>query len=243
MVTAVIAQARYGSRRLPGKVLEALAGVPVMIHTLRRAKAIAQADTVVLATTTKREDDPVAKMAEDFGFRVFRGAEDDVLDRYREAARSVAADVIMRVTCDCPLLDPEVCEAVLDLRSRRGLAYASNVASYDWPHGLDCEAFTREILETAAESANDPAHREHVTLWMREAPDIPKAHLTGPGGAAVTQRWTLDYPEDLAFLNALFEHLPQAPAMPGWEEVMAVVRAHPEIEAINRQRVAAERAA
>lgn len=242
MRTAIIAQARSGSTRLPGKVLRPLAGLPAMAHTLRRASAVPGADVVVLATTELPEDDAVAEAAEACGVAVFRGAEHDVLDRYLQAATAVEADIVMRVTCDCPLLDPDVCAAVLRLRADQDADYASNVERPEWPHGLDCEAVTRAALERAGAAAHSAREREHVTQWLRENAGVRRCHLAGPGGAAARQRWTLDYPEDLAFLEALFAVLPAPPAMPGWREVMDAVAAHPELAAINRQRVDAARA-
>lgn len=236
--TAIIAQARMGSTRLPGKVLKKIAGETVMAHVIRRAKAVENADTVCIATTTQAIDDPVAQEAERCGVAVFRGDAQDVLDRYLGAARMLDASAIMRITCDCPLIDPAVCDEVLRLRALETADYASNVATAGWPHGLDCEAFTRDVLERAAREASTDDDREHVTLWMRRNKLLRHAALDGPGGAIARQRWTLDYPEDLEFLEALFCKLPPAPATPGWRDIATVLCKHPEITDINRNRIA-----
>lgn len=233
-VTAVIVQARMGSSRLPGKVLKPLAGDPVVCHVLRRARAISGADVVVLATTTDPGDDLLAELALRQGVEVFRGSEQDVLDRYLGAAGQVGANTVMRITCDCPVIDPKICDEVLRLRASRQADFACNTLPPRWPHGLDCEAFTFELLKHAAAKAREPEEREHVTIWMRRQPGLARVNLPGSGGMIAQHRWTLDYPEDLAFFEALFEYLPSPPAMPGWREILAIVQQHPEIAVINK---------
>ena len=203
---------------------------------LRRCRAIPGNDIVVCATVASPESAPIEAVAEEYGALVFRGSETDVLDRYLKAARSVDADVIMRVTSDCPLIDPQLCGAVLAARANIRADYGANFFSHGFPHGLDCDAFTRETLERCAREASDPGDREHVTAWMRRQPALRKARVDGPGGAPAGWRWTIDYEEDLAFLRALFRHLPPAPAMPAWTEIATVLDRHPEIAEINAAR-------
>jgi spore coat polysaccharide biosynthesis protein SpsF len=233
--TVVIAQARTGSSRLPRKVMEPIGDRTVLEHVIWRARAVKGADAVCVATTDLPEDDVVAQTAAAAGVAVFRGSCPDVLARYAGAAAMTGADVVMRITCDCPLLDPAVCDAVLALRSRDDLDYAANVIRRDWPHGLDCEAFTAAMLREAAQRATDDYSHEHVTPWIR-AHASRQAHLDGPGGEAAAQRWVLDYPEDLQFLRALMAGLPAPPAMPGWGEVMQAAMSNPALSAINAQR-------
>jgi len=239
MTAACIVQARMGSTRLPGKVLERLAGETVLAHVLRRCRAIPGIDCVVCATAEGPQDDPVADEALGAGAIVFRGSERDVLGRYLGAARAVEADRVLRVTSDCPLIDPALCGEVLALCGPRAAEFASNNRPPSWPHGLDCEAFTRDLLERAAAAASFPYEREHVTPWMRVTPGIRRADIAGPGGVALEQRWTLDYPEDLAFLEALFPLLPPPPAIASTAQVMAVLAANPAVARINEQRRAA----
>lgn len=235
MTTAIIVQARLGSSRLPGKVLKPLADGSVLEEVLRRCRAIPGADLVVCAVPESRKDDPVAEEARRCGAVVTRGSEADVLDRYFKSARTVGADVIMRVTSDCPLIDPGVCASVLDLRAAQGIDYACNNLPPSYPHGLDCEAFTSEALELAWRKGMTQEDREHVTPWLRRAPEIRRAALAGPGGDCVHLRWTLDYPEDYEFLKAAFALMPAPPAIPGWEEVALLLKHHPEVAAINSQ--------
>jgi spore coat polysaccharide biosynthesis protein SpsF len=239
MTTACIVQARMGSTRLPGKVMRPLAGESVLAHVLRRCRAIPGVDCVVCATVAQASEDIVAHEAERVGAIVFRGAERDVLGRYRDAARAVGADRVLRVTSDCPLIDPEVSGRVLGLCGPAGAEFATNNMPPSWPHGLDCEAFTIDLLNRAANAAYLSDHREHVSGWMRETAGISRANLAGPGGRLVGHRWTLDYPEDLAFFEALFALLPSPPAIPAAAEVLAVLAANPGLASINAHRRAA----
>ncbi len=225
-----------GSSRLPGKVLEQLGSKPVLLHVLDRASQIAGVDDVCLATTDLARDDAVAKIASDAGYPVFRGSEEDVLSRYVGAAQMLQADRIIRITCDCPLIDPTICGDVLAL-IENGAAYSSNVPDEgrSWPHGLDCEAFLRSELERAHECAETPDDREHVTPWLRRN-SKPRGYVPGPGGEASKQRWTLDYPEDLALLKEVFKLLPSNSTTIDWHEVMKLVKSHPELTAINAHR-------
>lgn len=232
---AVIAQARMGSSRLPGKVLKQVAGRSVLMHVLSRAKAIPGADIVCCATTNEPADDAVAAEAEQTGCTVYRGSPDDVLDRYAKAAQMLDASVIVRITCDCPLLDAKVCGDVIRLRQDKSADYAANNLAPTWPHGLDCEAFTTAALNAADADALARYDREHVTPWIRNNPRLAKANLEGPGGEAASMRWALDYPEDLAFLKALNEKADLS-TLTHWQEVVALVQAHPALLVINRKR-------
>jgi spore coat polysaccharide biosynthesis protein SpsF len=241
MTVAAIVQARLGSSRLPGKVLMDLGGRSVLAHVLARCQAIPGVDTVVCATTQNAADDAVARAAGRLSVPVFRGSETDVLARYAEAALSVNAATIVRVTSDCPLIDPAVCGEVLLLVASGRADYACNNMPPSWPHGLDCEAFTAEALAQAAREATDEAAREHVTPWMRDNPTLARANLRGPGGVACRMRWTLDYPEDLAFLAALFDVRPGAATATDWKTVAAILDRHPEIAQLNAARIDAKR--
>jgi spore coat polysaccharide biosynthesis protein SpsF len=230
---AIIVQARMASTRLPGKVLERLAGETVLAHVLRRCAAVPGGDVVCCAIPVSAGCDAVAEAAAACGAQVFRGSENDVLDRYHGAAQACEADLVMRVTSDCPLIDPVVCGSLLQLFKDQGVDYASNNVPRGWPHGLDCEVFSAAALARAAGEAKSPDEREHVTPWLRSHPDIRRATLDGPGGDLSDMRWTLDYPEDLAFFQALFDLIPPSA---GFEDIVTLLRAHPEIAAINAER-------
>jgi glutamate-1-semialdehyde 2,1-aminomutase/spore coat polysaccharide biosynthesis protein SpsF len=203
---------------------------------LRRCAAISGIDRVVCATVEGIESAAIAEIAGQYGALVYRGSETDVLERYAGAAKAAGADVVMRVTSDCPLIDPEICGAVLKQRAKEKAEYAANNLVHGYPHGLDCEAFTRRALDAADVAATEPYDREHVTPWIRNKSDYRKASVEGPGGPRAKWRWTLDYPEDLDFLRALFRYLPRPPAMPSWRAIATLVEQHPELAEINAAR-------
>jgi spore coat polysaccharide biosynthesis protein SpsF (cytidylyltransferase family) len=239
----VIVQARMGSTRLPGKVLMTLGGISALAQCLRRCQEIPGVDSVVCAIPFGAQDDPVAEEAARIDAIVTRGPADDVLRRYRMAAEAAHADIVIRVTSDCPLIDPDVCGQLLRLRARSNLDYASNNTPPSWPHGLDAEVFTFEALRQADESATEAFDREHVTPYLRREPRFRRGNLGHQEGDLSPHRWTLDYPEDYAFLNALFERLPPAPAIPSLAEVLTVLEDAPELSAINAMRVGVRAAA
>jgi perosamine synthetase len=164
---------------------------------------------------------------------VVRGSESDVLARYYDAARDCSADVIVRVTSDCPLLDPAVAAGVLSLVKDEGADYSCNNMPPSWPHGLDCEAFRFEWLERAARDAQLPEEREHVTPFLRSHPDVHRRCLPGPGGSVIGHRWTLDTEADLSFLRALFRRLPEGPKSYDYRIPLAIVEQDPVLVAIN----------
>jgi spore coat polysaccharide biosynthesis protein SpsF (cytidylyltransferase family) len=234
--TACIVQARLGSTRLPGKVLEMLGDAPVLEHVLRRCRAIAGVDEVVCATVDGPDGDAVAALADRLDVANYRGSESDVLARNQGAAHAAGADIVMRVTSDCPLIDPEICAAVLKLRAEAGADYAANNMPPSWPHGLDCEAFTIDALDEAAATATAAEDHEHVTPWIRRNRAYQRVNLPGPGGGVVAQRWTLDYPEDLAFLRAVYERLPGGCTGRSWRAALAILDREPQLALINEAR-------
>ncbi len=231
--TAIIVQARMGSSRLPGKVLQKLAGKTVIEHVLERCSAIKDVDQVCCAIPPGPVNEPLADVALRCGVVVTRGSETDVLDRYYQAALELKATSIMRVTSDCPLLDPQVAAEVLRLVTREGADYACNNIPPTWPHGLDCEAFRFECLEKAAKEAALPSEREHVTPFIRNHPQARKLVLSGPGGDVARHRWTLDTERDLVFLRALFERMPKGHQSFSYRVPLAIVEKEPWLAGLN----------
>ena len=223
-----------GSSRLPGKMLLELAGRSVISHVIERAQGIREADVVCCAVPDTADSDALADEVSKTGALLFRGSENDVLDRYYRAARWLEADVILRITGDCPLIDPEMCGAVVRLQAETGATYASNCMPAVWPHGLDCETFPFDWLERAAKEATDPLHREHVAPFIRLHPEARHATLPGPDRDLSDHRWTLDTPADLTFLRALFDRLPPGPEGWPYRVPLGIVESHPELAAINR---------
>ena len=233
MTVAVIIQARMTSTRLPGKVLYPLSGISVLEHVLTRCQAIAGVDLVCCAVPSSSDSIPIVAECKRLGVQIFQGAENDVLDRYYRAAQELEADFILRVTADCPLIDPEVCSDVLKLVCGGGVAFACNNMPPSWPHGLDCEALTFECLELAATEADKDHEREHVTPWIRNNAKIKKANLVGPGNGSESHRWTIDYQNDYEFLKAIWERLPIG--REGWKYKvpLRIVKTDPSLVAIN----------
>ena len=233
MKTVAIVQARMGSTRLPGKVLADLAGKPVLAWVVRAARAASGVDDVWVATSTAAADDAVAAWCKANGVSVHRGSENDVLDRYVGAARASGAQVVVRITADCPFLDPAVIAQTIRLRLITGAAYASNVDPPTWPDGLDCEALTADTLIAAAAEATRPSDREHVTPFVRNNRDrFASDTLVAPLPGLAAERWTLDTPEDFALLSALATRLrPDQP--PSYLDVLAVLDREPRLRDLN----------
>jgi spore coat polysaccharide biosynthesis protein SpsF len=231
-----IIQARMAASRLPGKVLKDLGGQPVLAWVVKRARRAERIDEVVVATTIEPEDDEVEAFCHERGYPVYRGSMHDVLDRYYKTARLYTADVIVRVTADCPFIDPGMLDANIQtfLEADPPLDFATNRLPMDRtvPIGLDTEICTFVALETAWKEAREPHHREHVmpyfyehperfnTLHIRHDPDY--GHL----------RWTVDVPEDLELLRRIVAHFKDRDDF-SWEEILALVEANPELTKIN----------
>src|SRR3989344_7618105 len=167
---ALIVQARMGSTRLPGKILMPLKGKPMLGWQLERLKRAEELDQIILATTNKKSDDQVAALGEACDVTVFRGDEEDVLDRYYRAAKEAGADIIVRVTGDCPLIDPAVVDEVVRHFRRANVDYTKHPENY--PEGLDTEVFSFAALERAWQNAQLPSEREHVTPFIRNHPEL-----------------------------------------------------------------------
>lgn len=232
--TAVIVQARLGSTRLPGKVLRPLAGRIALSHVLERCAAIPGADRVVCCVPEGPADDPVAAAAAACGVTVTRGPERDVLARYLIAARQVGARTILRVTSDCPMIDPELAGEVLALYRAKAADLACNDLLPLFPHGLGCEAFSLDWLERAEREATTDYDHEHVSTFIYHHPQAQVWHLMGPGGPQARHRWTLDTPADLALLDRIMTRLPAGRAGWLWRTALRVVEADPELARQSR---------
>lgn len=236
MTLAIIVQARFGSTRLPGKILSPLGEKSALLRVLDRCARIPGADMVVCAVPDTAADDAVAAEAEAGGYAVSRGSESDVLSRYAKAARDSGADYVMRVTSDCPFIDPEICGQVIDLMHQTRADYACNDMPALFPHGLDCEVMPSILLHEADRIASGKGEREHVTTWLRQHAHLQKASLRGPGQGLEKLRWTLDYAEDLAFFEAVYAELGEKAATASAAELVALCLRRPDLTAINAER-------
>ena len=201
-------EARMGSSRLPGKVLAPIGDLPslaMMIGRLRRSQTLSG---ICVATTTNPDDDAIVGLARELGVDVFRGSEDNVLERVLLAAQSVGADVIVETTGDCPLIDPGLVDACVLTYFSVDVHYCANVGS-GLPRGLEAQVFATELLAEVNSLTSDPADQEHVSLYIYEHPELYDL-LRVPPPAALHRpswRWTVDTPEDLAFVRAVVENL------------------------------------
>jgi glutamate-1-semialdehyde aminotransferase/spore coat polysaccharide biosynthesis protein SpsF (cytidylyltransferase family) len=233
MKTVAIIQARMGSSRLPGKVLCKLAGEPVIAWVTRAAQTAPGIDEVWIATSRNGADDAVAGWACEHNVSVHRGSEHDVLDRFAGAAKASRADIVVRLTADCPFLDPQVVGQAVRLRAVTGAAYVSNIDPPTWPDGLDCEVLTVEALLVAAAEATRPSEREHVTPFVRNnRMRFPADSLIAPLPGLAREHWTLDTPADFKFLSAIATRLPKD-RPPSYLDVLRVLDGESKLRAIN----------
>lgn len=243
MSLVVIVQARFGSSRLPGKTLEPLGEKSALARVLDRCRLIPGAQDVVCAIPDTARDDVVAQEAERAGYRTVRGDEQDVLARYVKAARASEAETVMRITSDCPFIDPGVCGQLIALFRESGADYASNSMPARYPHGLDCEVMRAVRLYEADRLASDPDDREHVTPWLRRAPHIRRAALVGPGQGLEKMRWTLDHAADLSFFQAVYAEMGEAAATASAAEIAALCLRRQDLIAINAAHIVDRRRA
>jgi spore coat polysaccharide biosynthesis protein SpsF (cytidylyltransferase family) len=211
MTTVAVIQARCGSTRFPRKVLAPLQGRPMLAHIIERVSRATLVDRVVVATTDGSIDDEVATLARALGAGVTRGPEDDVLTRYVLAAREHGADVIVRITADCPLTDPAVVDSIVRARSDHDSDYASNVEPPTFPEGYDCEVFTSACLGRVDREATLAYEREHVTVRVREHMDDFRTTGVAHDPDLSGIRLTVDVPADLDRVRRLLDTLPLSP--------------------------------
>lgn len=225
-----------GSTRLPGKVLVELAGLPMLAQQLRRLRRCTLADAIVVATTTHPGDDAIVELARREDAAWFRGSEEDVLSRFVGAARQSHADVVVRVTADCPLIDPLVTDRVIDelVRHPGSCDYASNVLRRTYPRGLDAEALFFDTLQRVDRLAVSAQAREHVTMLVyAERPTLFLCRSVEDEANNADLRWTVDTAEDLRVVRTLYDALGLGERCAPYEETLGYARAHPELMAIN----------
>ncbi len=231
--TVCIIQARIGSTRRPGKVLELINERSMLAHVLCRCAAVPGVDVVVCATPEGATNDIVAAEAQAVGAQVFRGSEDDVLDRHFQAAQAFGARRVLRVTSDCPLIDPFLLGEMLRLQRETDADLVVNNLPPSWPHGLDAELFSFDWLARAAAEATDIYDREHVGPYIRRHPEVVKRNLPCPQPGLSSLRWTVDTDADLALIRALTPFLSPGPEGWRWLATLNAVMAHPELADIN----------
>ena len=220
MKTVLVIQARMGSSRLPGKVLMDLNGAPMLERVLQRVRRCATVDEIWVATSNQPADVAIIDFCERQGVAAFAGSESDVLSRYARVASRSDADQVVRVTADCPLIDPELIDAVVKQRVDEQADYASNFFPKRWyPRGLDVEVLTRSTLDAIDREAEQPRCREHVTLSIYENPGNFRIASVQNGCDQSKFRWTVDTPQDLQLIRKIYRHFGDASF--DWQDVLS----------------------
>lgn len=232
--TIAVVQARMGSTRLPGKVLREIAGRPMLSYQLERMRRARRLDDVVVATTTNACDDPIVAFCEAEACKVTRGSEHDVLARYADAAGAFAAGTVVRLTSDCPLIDPDLIDLAIDrFATAGGCDYLSNMLSPSYPYGMAVEVMTAQALHTAAAEAIDPGEREHVTPFIYWRPERFRLESLTMAPDLSQLRWTVDTDADFELVSRILRAL--YPHRPGFtmQDVLDLLERHPEWNRIN----------
>jgi len=230
-----ILQARMGSTRLPGKVLNKVLDRPLLLYEIERLRRSHLIDEIVVATTTSQLDKQIVRFCEESHFPVFCGSEEDVLDRYYRAAKAFKADVVIRVTGDCPIIDPEVVDQVIAfyLEASPPFDYVSNTLQRTYPRGLDIEVFSFKGLERAAHETKLPYEREHVTPYFYQHPELFRLGNVACETDESRHRWTVDTAEDFELISRLLGELyPNNPEF-RMADVLQVLKDHPDWVKIN----------
>jgi len=232
-IVAII-QARMGSTRLPGKVLRDIGGEPMLVRDVHRVMQSTMIHTVVVATSNGHSDDPIIALCKEHGWDSFRGDELDVLDRFYQCAKLYKADIIVRITADCPLIDADVIDRVIQdfVYHLPGIDYASNVLPIrTFPRGLDTEVISFKALERSWLEDTNSKWREHVTQYIHHHPNWFTIHCVENDPDLSSFRWTVDTREDLEFVKKIYEYFTDDRF--SWKEILTVLKAHPELLEIN----------
>ncbi len=235
MTILVIVQARMTSTRLPGKVLKKVLNKPLLAYQIERLQRVTLADKIVIATTSNETDKPIVELCQDFYITYFRGSEEDVLARYYLAAKKYQADLVVRVTSDCPLIDPKIIDKVIQfyLDSQPKYHYVSNCLTRTYPQGMDTEVFSFQVLEEAFKEANKQPDREHVTPFIHRQPERYSLGCVTYGENCSQYRWTVDTPEDFELIKRIIESL--YPIKPDFslEDCLKLLSEYPQWSDIN----------
>lgn len=233
-VVAII-QARMGSTRLPGKMMKDISGKPLVQHIIERVSYSKMIDDVIVATTLKQEDDIIIDLCSKIGTKGFRGSENDVLDRFYQCAKKFEADIIVRITGDCPFVDPDIIDMSINHFLNHDCDYASTAyPEPSFPDGLDVEVFSFKALEIAWKEAGLPSEREHVLpyIWKNELGQFKVETIRNDKDLS-HKRWTIDDQNDLKFVVAIYDALHRNNSIFKFKDILDYLEKHPELEKIN----------
>ncbi len=228
MNVVAIIQARMGSTRLPGKVLMDLDGETALGRVVRRLRRSTRIQQIMIATTTKPEDDAIISACRQLGCPAFRGSSEDVLDRYYQASRMIGCEVIVRVTADCPLIDPDLVDRSIDLLGNEGADYVATDVPGTFPRGTDVEVFTAAAMARSWRESAQAYEREHVTPFFYEHPDLFRLATLKSGLDCRRYRWTLDTFDDYRVLGEICREFRNDDAF-SWHQVVGLMERRPEL--------------
>lgn len=235
MNVVCIVQARMTSTRLPGKVLKEVLGKPLLEYEIERLRQCRNLNKIVVATTVLPSDDAVETLCEQLGINVFRGSEEDVLSRYAQAATLHQADAVVRVTADCPLIDPAVVDSVVQtyLETEGKYDYVSNTLERTYPRGLDVEVFSAKALQLAQANSVNKEEREHVTVYIYRRPQEFSVYQVKEATDNSNHRWTVDTPEDFQLIEKILQALYPDNRQFSMQDVLSFLRENPQLMALN----------
>ena len=232
-IVAII-QARMGSTRLPGKVLLEIMGKPLLAHIVDRiSESKLVNSSIILATTTNPADHVLVDFANENHLECFVGSEEDVLDRFYQAAKRSGADIIVRITADDPFKDPKIMDEIIQIMLDGDFDYVSNTIKPTYPEGLDIEVFSFDSLEKAWKYGKKPSEREHVTPYIWNHPEIFKLHNVEHGIDLSSMRWTLDTNDDFEFTKIIYENLYAQGKIFRMNDILNLLTNKPDIQKIN----------
>lgn len=233
---AAIVQARMSSTRLPNKVLTDIEGKPLLWHLINRIRYSKHITEIIIATSNSENDKAILVFADQMGIKSYAGKIDDVLDRYYQAALENNIDIIIRITADCPLLDPIILDKIIQMYIEGNCDYVSNTMPPSFPDGLDVEVFSFEVLIKAWKQAKLSSEREHVTPYIRKNPNLFKLkNYTNDEEDLSYMRWTVDEKEDLEFIRKIYKYLFQKKEIFLMKDILELLKNKPELMKINNQ--------
>jgi len=236
MNVIAIIQARMGSTRLPGKIMKKISGKTVLEHVIDRVKLSKEIRDIVIATTTKETDDPIIFEAQKLNTKYFRGSESNVLSRYYFAAKEFNADIIVRITSDCPLIDPNIIDELVSFYKKQEYDIVSNAGSdlnqRTYPRGLDTEVFSFEQLKSAFNDSMMEYQKEHVTPYIYE--NSKNTYFYKNSVDYSNHRWTLDTQEDFELIKQIYKHLYHGEQDFYLNDILSVFNKNPNLIKINQ---------
>jgi spore coat polysaccharide biosynthesis protein SpsF len=234
--TIAVIQARMGSTRLRGKVAKHIEGMPMLWHVVNRLEHCLLLDKIVVATSDSEPDNAIEEFCDKYKIECFRGSENDVLDRYYRAAKAYGAGTVVRITADCPLIDPKVVDKTVSAYLSDSKKYdgASNIIKRTYPRGLDTEVVSFECLEKCCQRADKKHHREHVTTYIYENPSEFWLCSVEQDADLSSMRWTVDEEADLRLISEIYKRLYKKDGIFFMGDVLEVMNKEPELAAINK---------